>query len=98
MSKPFLTVSIYALDIDDCATNPCQNGGACTDGVDSYNCTCMDGFNGTNCELSEFCVVIMFFITIVVSLVLNVCQRTFPIRLCQKYVKMMYTSNIFHYG
>ena len=50
------SMSIYALDIDDCAPSPCQNGGTCTDGVDSYNCICVAGINGTNCEISEFCV------------------------------------------
>ncbi|XP_060595177.1 fibropellin-1-like, partial [Ruditapes philippinarum] len=37
-------------DIDDCNPNPCQNGAACTDGVDSYTCTCVAGYTGTNCE------------------------------------------------
>ena len=39
------------LDIDDCAPNPCQNDGSCTDGVDSHNCTCVAGFSGTDCEI-----------------------------------------------
>ncbi len=38
-------------DIDDCASNPCQNGGACTDGVDSYTCDCSGtGYVGDDCE------------------------------------------------
>ncbi len=37
-------------NIDDCAAQPCLNGGACTDGVNSYTCTCAAGFSGTNCE------------------------------------------------
>ena len=40
-------------DIDDCHPNPCQNGGHCTDGVNSYTCTCAAGFDGTNCETSK---------------------------------------------
>lgn len=28
----------------------CFNGGSCIDGVDSYLCSCPDGFFGTNCE------------------------------------------------
>ena len=40
-------------DIDDCAPNPCQNGGTCMDGVASYNCTCRTGFNGSKCQNSK---------------------------------------------
>ena len=38
------------LDIDECATSPCQNGGSCTDQVNGYTCNCVDGYDGTNCE------------------------------------------------
>ncbi|XP_072755210.1 uncharacterized protein Eys isoform X4 [Anoplolepis gracilipes] len=31
-------------------TDPCLNGGTCNDGVAAYNCTCVDGFVGVNCE------------------------------------------------
>ncbi|GBM94155.1 hypothetical protein AVEN_89598-1 [Araneus ventricosus] len=36
--------------------NPCQNGGTCEqeDGKD-YKCYCMEGFNGTNCEIIQWC-------------------------------------------
>jgi hypothetical protein len=37
-------------DIDDCARNPCFNGGTCTDGVDAFTCTCAAGFSGVQCE------------------------------------------------
>ena len=38
------------LDIDECATSPCLNGGSCTDQVNGYTCNCVDGYDGTNCE------------------------------------------------
>ena len=39
-------------DINECASNPCQNGGNCSDFVAEYNCTCQPGFSGTDCETS----------------------------------------------
>ena len=33
-------------DINECLSNPCQNNGDCTDGVNGYQCGCVDGFTG----------------------------------------------------
>ena len=38
------------LDIDDCASNPCQNGGTCNDQLNGYKCDCAIGYEGYNCE------------------------------------------------
>ncbi|XP_011493822.1 PREDICTED: protein eyes shut [Ceratosolen solmsi marchali] len=35
---------------NDCWSNPCLNGGTCTDAVASYNCSCLEGFVGMTCE------------------------------------------------
>ncbi|XP_052094473.1 protein crumbs-like isoform X1 [Mytilus californianus] len=37
-------------DINECWSNPCQNGATCNDLPNSFNCTCPHLFNGTNCE------------------------------------------------
>ena len=37
-------------DIDECGSDPCENGGTCTDGVNGFNCSCPDGYNGTTCQ------------------------------------------------
>lgn len=39
----------FLIDINDCAVNPCQNSGTCTDLVNDYNCTCIPGYTGQNC-------------------------------------------------
>ena len=40
-------------DVNECASNPCQNGGTCTDLVNSYTCACVSGYNGTSCEIGK---------------------------------------------
>lgn len=37
-------------DINECASNPCQNAGTCTDAVNFYTCTCLTGYTGTQCQ------------------------------------------------
>ena len=37
-------------EADDCAGNPCKNGGICKDGVKSFTCTCAAGYSGVTCE------------------------------------------------
>ena len=41
------------LDINDCYPDPCQNGGTCVDGVDSYTWNCPTDFTGVNCQTSK---------------------------------------------
>ncbi len=42
------------LDTDECASNPCQNGAVCSDGVNQYTCACVAGYEGIHCETSNF--------------------------------------------
>ena len=44
------TDKFYSLDIDECASRPCQNGGTCNDGINQYNCDCVPGYSGGQCE------------------------------------------------
>ena len=45
-------VACCLLDIDECVSIPCQNGGNCTDGIAEYTCECIPGHTGDNCETS----------------------------------------------
>ena len=40
----------YLVEINECSSLPCQNGGVCIDGVVGYTCNCFDGYTGLNCE------------------------------------------------
>ena len=33
-------------NIDDCNEDSCINGGICEDGINSYSCKCIEGFEG----------------------------------------------------
>ena len=37
-------------DIDECISDPCQNGGTCKDEGNRFTCHCKDGYNGRTCE------------------------------------------------
>uniref|UniRef100_A0A081DUB0 coagulation factor Xa n=1 Tax=Echis coloratus TaxID=64175 RepID=A0A081DUB0_ECHCO len=41
--------NIY-VDGDQCLSNPCHYGGTCKDGIGSYTCTCLAGYQGKKCE------------------------------------------------
>ena len=40
------------IDIDDCATEPCQRG-QCIDQVNGFICNCYPGSEGVLCDVSE---------------------------------------------
>ena len=46
------------VDIDECVSQPCQNGGTCSESggseieaSDAFACACVGGFNGSSCEI-----------------------------------------------
>jgi hypothetical protein len=47
----FFYYMIFFEDIDECASNPCQNAGTCSDKVDGYECKCVGGFTGLLCNI-----------------------------------------------
>lgn len=38
-------------DIDDCASSPCTTGSTCIDKIAGYDCVCINGMTGKNCEI-----------------------------------------------
>lgn len=45
-----LVSPFYLTDIDDCQSNPCQNGGTCIDEINSFVCLCLPSYGGAACE------------------------------------------------
>ncbi|XP_071622268.1 protein crumbs homolog 2 isoform X1 [Heliangelus exortis] len=39
-------------DIDECESQPCQNGGLCVDLVDGFLCHCLPGYSGVECAVN----------------------------------------------
>ena len=48
----------YFVDINECASNPCQNGGSCQDGTNRYTCRCLPGYAGSRCQVGKFIILI----------------------------------------
>lgn len=53
----FINQNIYLIlkEVDECLSDPCLNGGRCTDRIDAYTCTCHASFIGINCQYGMFC-------------------------------------------
>lgn len=51
----YMILIFYSLDINECKSNPCQNGGFCENTNGFYQCRCADGWMGQNCQIGRFC-------------------------------------------
>ena len=44
---------LIATEMDECESNPCQNGASCNDLVASYSCSCAAGYTGDDCSIGK---------------------------------------------
>lgn len=53
---PGYTGSHCQEDINECLNHPCLNGGQCVNLIGGYQCLCLDGFHGHDCnDLDQIC-------------------------------------------
>ena len=50
LARSDLFVSKLIVEIDECVSGPCQHGGTCSDKVDAFECDCVSGYVGKQCE------------------------------------------------
>lgn len=46
-------ISMPVVDVDECASLPCQNQGTCVDGINQFTCSCPPGFTDVLCQTGE---------------------------------------------
>ena len=59
----YLYILYFVLDYDECASDPCVNGGTCLNLINTFQCSCPDGYAGEECNIG------MYELTHIVSLI-----------------------------
>lgn len=50
----------FFVDVDECASAPCQNGGTCVDEEDSFRCECPLAWEGNICQFGKLYITFTF--------------------------------------
>lgn len=48
-----ITFYDYETDKNECSSGPCQNNGTCLDLINRFQCRCVPGYTGTQCEIGN---------------------------------------------
>ena len=47
-------MNLFVIDINECESRPCKNGGTCKNLINDYSCTCALGYSGKSCETGKY--------------------------------------------
>ena len=54
LSHPFYPIyCLWNSICTDCSPDPCENGGICSDGVNTFTCACDPGYTGPTCRTGK---------------------------------------------
>lgn len=48
------STAVILVELDECASNPCQQAAPCLDLINQYECVCPPGYTGANCETGKY--------------------------------------------
>ena len=63
------------LDINECESHPCANGGTCHDRIARFTCTCTTRYTGIQCQTGRQYTSFTYNLTIYQSVIVEVMMR-----------------------
>ena len=48
---PMILGTRCEINVRECVSSPCQNGGTCVDMINQYRCACRGGYTGRHCGI-----------------------------------------------